>query len=211
MNDTIHQYIESLLPSAHALFSEMEHFAQKEKIPIMEKTALHVLLQFLRIQNPSSILEIGTAIGYSALRMAEALPHAKIVTIEIDDVRAGQAEDNIKSAGAEGQVTILRGDALELVDEAEKLGPFDAVFIDAAKGQYLKFFEMYSTLLTEKGCIYSDNVLFRGLVAEETVEQKRFRGIAKKMKAYNQILMENPEFVTTIIPVGDGLAVSKKE
>ncbi|MBD8003655.1 O-methyltransferase [Bacillus norwichensis] len=210
MNQSISQYIESLLPSRNELFQEMESLAEKERIPIMEQTAIDVMLQFMRMQNPAKILEIGTAIGYSALRMSEALPEAEIVTIEIDPDRAEQARKYIQEAGKADRINILEGDALELLEKVKELGPYDAIFIDAAKGQYLKFFNMYGSMLTTQGCIYSDNVLFRGYVAAETVDQRRFRSLARKMKEFNSCLMEHDEYITTIIPVGDGLAVSKK-
>ncbi|VEF47703.1 O-methyltransferase family 3 [Bacillus freudenreichii] len=210
MNQSINHYLESLLPRRNKLFQEMEELAGKERVPIMEQTAIAVMLQFMRIQNPVKILEIGTAIGYSALRMADALPDTKITTIEIDPIRAAQAAQYIQAAGADGRITILEGDALELVERTSELGPYDAIFIDAAKGQYMKFFNMYSTLLTPGGCIYSDNVLFRGYVAEETVDNRRFRSMARKMKDFNSFLMDHDGYISTIIPVGDGLAVSKK-
>ncbi len=210
MSQSISQYIESLLPARNELFLEMESLAEKERIPIMEQTAIDVMLQFMRMQNPAKILEIGTAIGYSALRMSEALPKAEIVTIEIDPDRAEQARKYIQEAGKADRINILEGDALELLEKVKELGPYDAIFIDAAKGQYLKFFNMYGSMLTTRGCIYSDNVLFRGYVAAETVDQRRFRSLARKMKEFNNYLMEHDEYITTIIPVGDGLAVSKK-
>lgn len=210
MNQSINHYLETLLPQRTELFHEMEKVAEKERVPIMEQTAIDVMLQFMRIQRPSKILEIGTAIGYSALRMAEALPDAEIITIEIDPKRAEQAAQYIRAAGATGRITILEGDALELIERATEIGPYDAIFIDAAKGQYMKFFNIYSTLLTPEGCIYSDNVLFRGYVAKETIDNRRFRGMARKMKDFNRFLMDHNEYFSTIIPVGDGLAVSKK-
>lgn len=210
MDHLIDHYIESLLPRRSELFRQMERFAEKEHVPIMEQTAIEVMLQFLRIQNPAKILEVGTAIGYSALRMADALPEAEVVTIEKDPARAEQARNFIGAAGKDDRITVLEGDALELGERVTELGPYDAIFIDAAKGQYMKFFNMYSPLLRERGCIYSDNVLFRGYVAEEEVKQRRFRSLARKMKEFNRFLMGHDGYITTIIPVGDGLAVSKK-
>ncbi|RWR15195.1 O-methyltransferase [Siminovitchia fortis] len=210
MDHLIDHYIESLLPRRSELFRQMEKFAEKEHVPIMEQTAIEVMLQFLRIQNPAKILEVGTAIGYSALRMADALPEAEIITIEKDPARAEQARNYIEAAGKDDRITVLEGDALELGERVTELGPYDAIFIDAAKGQYMKFFNMYSPLLRERGCIYSDNVLFRGYVAEEEVNQRRFRSLARKMKEFNRFLMGHDGYITTIIPVGDGLAVSKK-
>lgn len=210
MNELVRQYVESFLPPRNELLRELERIAEKDNVPIMEPMSINVMLQIMRIQNPARILEIGTAIGYSALRMAYALPATKIVTIELDEQRAKEAIQNFQRAGLEARIALLAGNALELFDEAAAFGPYDAIFIDAAKGQYMNFFNMYSKLLTNNGCVYSDNVLFKGLVAEESVENKRLKGIVKKLKEYNQSLMEKTDFITTIIPVGDGLAVSKK-
>lgn len=139
MNEVVHQYVESFLPPRNELLRKMERIAEKNNVPIMELMSLHVMLQFMRIQNPERILEIGTAIGYSALRMAYALPDTSIVTIELDEQRAEEALANIRLAGMENRITLLKGNALDLVDEVASYAPFDAIFIDAAKGQYMNF------------------------------------------------------------------------
>ncbi|MFD1705489.1 O-methyltransferase [Siminovitchia sediminis] len=210
MNEFMDRYIESLLPPRNDLFLDMEKFAREDRVPIMQQTAIDVMLQFMSIQQPANILEIGTAIGYSALRIADVLPDAKITTIEIDPVRAEQAKSYIRTAGEEERITVLTGDAMDLVEDVSALGPYDSVFIDAAKGQYMKFFNLYGELLVKGGCIYSDNVLFKGYVAEEKVENRRLQNIVRKMKEYNQFLMNHEEYRTSIIPAGDGLAVSQK-
>ncbi len=211
MNDSIKKYIEDHLPERNALFQELEQFAKEHRVPIMEPTGIDAMLQIMRIQSPKRILEIGTAIGYSALRMAEAMPEASVVTLELDEVRVEQALANIKRAGLEDRVTVLKGNALDLYDDVAAIGSYDAIFIDAAKGQYIKFFEIYSRCLSEKGCIYSDNVLFKGLVAEDVIENQRLRGIVEQLKTFNKWLMENQDYDTSIISVGDGLAVSRKK
>ncbi|WP_456273940.1 O-methyltransferase [Bacillus sp. AK031] len=211
MDNAVNGYIESLIQGRNPLLTEMEEFAHKENVPIMELPGIETLLQVLRIQKPARILEIGTAIGYSALRMTEALPGAEIVTLERDEQRYNQALEFVSRSSQKDQVTILFGDALELEKEVEEKGPYDAIFIDAAKGQYKKFFDLYTPFLSNEGVIYSDNVLFKGMVAEETVENKRIRQMVKKIKEYNDWLMDHPDYLTVIIPVGDGLAVSKRK
>ena len=211
LDNAVNAYIESLIKERSDLLKEMETFAEKENVPIMELAGIETLLQLLRIQKPKRILEIGTAIGYSGLRMAEALPDTEIITIERDEARYQQALDFVGRAPQKDQLDILFGDALEKVQEVEGKGPFDALFIDAAKGQYQKFFDLYAPLLTDEGVVYSDNVLFKGMVAEEEVENKRIRQMVKKLKSYNDWLMNHPEYNTAIIPVGDGIAVSRKK
>lgn len=211
MKEEIHSYIESLIKERDPLFQEMEQFAIQHNVPIMELAGIEVLLQLLQMQRPAKILEIGTAIGYSAMRMAAALPEAKIVTIERDDERYEQALSNISKSEYLHQINILKGDALEIVNEVNEFGSFDAIFIDAAKGQYMKFFELYTPLLSKNGYVYTDNVLFKGLVVNDHIENKRIRNLVKKIKNYNEWLMNHDQYSTTIIPVGDGLAISQKQ
>lgn len=199
-----------LVPERPAMLAEMEMYAKEHQIPIMELSGIEAMLQFLRIQQPAAILEIGTAIGYSALRMAFALPDVKIVTIERDKDRLAEAESYIKRAAKERQILLIDGDALETKHEIEKQAPFDCIFIDAAKGQYRAFFEMYAPFLAAGGVIISDNVLFRNLVLETEIENKRLERIAAKLHKFNSWLMNHPDYDTVIIPVGDGIAVSKK-
>ncbi|MBS4199757.1 O-methyltransferase [Bacillus sp. FJAT-49732] len=211
MNDSIKKYLESYIQERNSFFTELEQFALDHRVPIMEPTGIETMLQIMKIQNAKSILEIGTAIGYSALRMADAIQCAQIVTLEMDEERISLAKENIKRSNMGNRVTVIQGNALDLYDQVAVHGPFDAIFIDAAKGQYGKFFTMYKELLTDNGCIYTDNVLFKGLVADEnSSENKRLSSVASKIKQFNNWLYEQKDFTTVIIPVGDGLAVSKK-
>lgn len=213
MSTTINEYLVNLTPSRNALFTKMERYAKEHHVPIMDLIGMEALLQLFRIHNPSSILEIGSAIGYSSLRMSDALPNATIVTLERHPERIKTARSFIKEAGKEDVVTLLEGDALELVPSAEPYGPFDVIFIDAAKGQYVKFFELYSPLLREGGIIISDNVLYKGqvIVPEETISHRRARALIRKIKHYNSWLMNHPNYHTVILPIGDGMAISKKK
>lgn len=177
----------------------------------MELAGIEALLQLLRIQDSKKILEVGTAIGYSALRMAEALPNASIVTIERDLERIQCAEEYMSRSKHGKQILLIKGDALEVEEIVSGQAPYDAIFVDAAKGQYQKFFEMYSKYLSDNGMIITDNVLFKGLVAESEIESKRIRNLVKKIDGFNQWLMNHPDFHTVILPVGDGIAISKKK
>ena len=211
LNEKLHSYIESLAPDRDALLTEMEQYAKQHQVPIMELAGMEAMLQILRIQQPKTILEVGTAIGYSALRMVTALQDAKVVTMERDPERIEIAQQYFKRSGKADRVTLVAGDALELKESIEKLGPYDAIFIDAAKGQYQKFFEMYADLLQQDGIIVTDNVLFKGLVCEpEEIESKRTRNLVKKIDNFNRWLMNHPEYDTSILPVGDGVAISKR-
>ncbi|UAL46263.1 O-methyltransferase [Sutcliffiella horikoshii] len=205
-------YLNTLTPQRNELVSKMEKLAEKENVPIMDLVGMETLLQLLRLSTPKRILEIGAAIGYSAIRMSQALPEVTIVTIERDEHRYLQAKAHIEQAGLQDRIQLILGDALEVLAQVEKEAPFDFIFVDAAKGQYERFFTMYETLLNEAGIIITDNVLFRGMVAEdhELIEPKRIRNLVKKIDRYNRWLMEHPDYITTILPVGDGIAISKK-
>lgn len=210
LNEKLHFYIEGLIPERNPLLLEMEGFAKEYHIPIMELAGIETMLQLLRIQQSKKILEVGTAIGYSALRMAEALPNAKVVTIERDLERFQLAEEFINRSNNREQILLIKGDALEVEDIVSEYAPFDAIFIDAAKGQYKKFFEIYSKYLKKDGMIITDNVLFKGLVCETEIESKRTRNLVKKIDDFNQWLMSHPDYFSVILPVGDGVAISKR-
>jgi predicted O-methyltransferase YrrM len=205
-------YLDSLVPTRNDLVTKMEKLAQSDNVPIMDLVGMETLLQLLRLSQPKRILEIGAAIGYSAIRMAQAIPGVTIVTIERDEQRYLQAKQHIAEAGLSNRIELIFGDALEVQAQVAQQGPFDLIFVDAAKGQYERFFTMYEPLLNDMGVIITDNVLFRGLVAEnqETIEPKRIRNLVKKIDRYNRWLMEHPDYITTILPVGDGIAISKK-
>lgn len=203
------RFLESFIRPRDELFLEMEKFAEKHYVPIMQLEAIEVLLQILRIQNPQAILEIGTAIGYSSLRMAYTLPNCKIVTIEKDEERAEIAKQFISKANRKEQITVIVGDALQ-VNFDEQLS-FDALFIDAAKGQYLKFFEKYSPLLPSGGVIYIDNMYMHGL-SDLQLEKvpKRKRTMVRNLKTFTEWIMKHPEYDSTFFPVGDGLLICIK-
>ncbi|MBS4191395.1 O-methyltransferase [Bacillus sp. FJAT-49705] len=209
-NEKLQAYIENIIPGRSKLLEQMEQFAKENGVPIMELAGIEAMLQLLRIHSPKNILEIGTAIGYSALRMAYACPSSKIITIERDADRYLLAEKYIQEAEKEAQIHIIKGDALEAEADIKKYAPFDVIFIDAAKGQYQRFFEIYSQYLCSNGMIITDNVLFKGLVYESNIENKRIRNLVKKINDFNQWLMNHPDYFTVIIPVGDGIAISKK-
>ena len=212
MNKNLDHYLQTLVPSRNDLLSEMEEYARENGVPIMELTGMESMLQILKIQKPRKILEIGTAIGYSALRMAYTLPDASILTIERDEERIEKAHHFSDRADMKSRILIIKGDALETENFVSTEGPFDCIFIDAAKGQYKRFFEIYEKYLAQGGIILSDNVLFKGMVAleEDEIESKRIKNLVKKIKGYNEWLMNKEDFETVILPVGDGLAISIK-
>ncbi|PMC39717.1 SAM-dependent methyltransferase [Bacillus sp. UMB0899] len=212
LNQDVITYVENLIPESSSYVKQMEEFARLHDVPIMEKVGIEVLLLLLSMQQPKRIFEIGTAIGYSAIRMALQLPQTQIITVELDEERYQQANKHIKDLGLQNQIKTFLGDALSISEEMKHFGPFDALFIDATKAKYQKFFTLYEPMLTEDGMIYSDNVLFKGTVARDRSELKtrRQRTLVRKLDEYNQMLSSLEGYKTTIIPVGDGIAVTKK-
>ncbi|MRH43035.1 SAM-dependent methyltransferase [Aquibacillus halophilus] len=188
--------------------SRLEEYAAENRVPIMEPLGMDFLMQIVRLKKPKKILEIGSAIGYSALRMLEASPETQIVTIERDEIRYQEAVSNINKLAPENKITVIFGDALEETNEIKKLAPYDLLFIDAAKGQYQRFFETYSEYLTEDAIIISDNVLFKGLVANSSSDKDRLTNLAIKIRTYNEWLIKHPSYKTSIVPIGDGVAIS---
>ena len=189
------------------LILEMEKYAVEYDIPIMQKDGLEFFQKLILENDVTRILEIGSAIGYSAIQMARLNPNIKIVTIERDDSRYEQAVKNIEASGLSNQITIHHADALEIEIEGE----YDCIFIDAAKAQYIKFFEKYEKNLSDKGIIVSDNLSFHGFVENPELKMSRnLRQLVGKIKRYITWLENNENYDTLFIKEGDGVAISRK-
>ncbi|GGE74936.1 putative O-methyltransferase YrrM [Priestia taiwanensis] len=206
----IQDYLLALVKERHPLLMEMEDYAREQHVPIMDLLGMEHMLQFLRLIQPKKILELGAAIGYSSIRMVQSLSQCEVVTIERNVPRIEKAKEYIAKAGLTHQITLIEGDALLSFEEVQKHGTFDVIFIDAAKGQYKRFFELYEPLLNDNGVIISDNVLFHGEIVQY-IENKRRRCLVNKIKDYNEWLSNHPKYDTTIFPIGDGVTVSKKK
>lgn len=205
------EYLTSLLRPSDPSVRELEEYAKENHIPIMEPLGIHFLMQLIRIQRPENILEIGSAIGYSALQMVNAFPATKVTTIERDPSRYEQAVSNIKKNKKESSIEVLFGDALELQQDIAQRGPYDLLFIDAAKGKYQQFFNSYAPLLQSHGVIITDNVLFKGYVYENEDASKRMKKLAQKIDSFNQWLHNLEEYQTVLVPVGDGIAITTRK
>ena len=156
-----------LLKEKEPFIIQMEKYAEEHIVPIMESGAIETFIGLLRIQKPERILEIGSAIGYSAIRIASALPNATVLTIERDAERYTKAIEFIEQSGLTKRIRIIEADALELEADEVFNETFDALFIDAAKGQYKRFFEKYESTLASGGVIYCDNIFMHGMVLHE--------------------------------------------
>lgn len=190
------------------MFKDMEEYAKVNRVPIMLPDGIDYLCNYIKEHNIKNILEIGSAIGYSAIRMASVDKDIKVVTIEKDEVRYNEAIKNIDKYNLNNQIKIIFDDALNTKIDGE----FDLIFIDASKGNNINFFKKYSANLRECGIIITDNLFFHGLVKDESlIKTKNQRGIVRKIKEFITFLDENSKFVTEYIPVGDGLSISKRK
>ncbi|MBQ0043036.1 MAG: O-methyltransferase [Lachnospiraceae bacterium] len=186
---------------------ELEKYAKETDVPIIRTQTKSFLQYLLKAHKPSRILEVGTAIGYSALLMHEAAPWAHITTIEKYEKRISLAKENFKKAGAEDKITLLEGDATDILKELE--GPFDLIFMDAAKGQYINFLPDILRLLPEGGILLSDNVLQDGdLIESRYAVVRRNRTIHSRMREYLYTLTHMDELQTVILEDGDGMSLS---
>ncbi|MGN7388493.1 O-methyltransferase [Sporosarcina sp. SAFN-015] len=208
----IEAYISELREEDNSLIREMEEFAAQNRIPIMDRNGIETFIGLLRIQRPKFILEIGSAIGYSAIRMVSALEGTSVVTIERDKERYASALEYIERSGFGERITIIEGDALLLHDESLPSLKYDALFIDAAKGQYKRFFEKYAEHLTPGGIIYCDNMFMHGAVMLPDEEvPKRNRTMIRNLKEFTSWVMKHPKYETSLLPVGDGILVAVKK
>jgi predicted O-methyltransferase YrrM len=186
----------------------IERYADENNVPIMDKNGLKFLIDYIKFNNVKSVLEIGSAIGYSAINMALASLNVTVTTIERDEVRYLEAIKNIKRFNLDKRINLILADALDINIEEQ----FDLIFIDAAKGQYIKFFEKYASNVKNDGTIISDNIYFHGFVEQvDRIEKKNLRQLVDKIKKYILFLQENKEFKTKFFRVGDGIAVSKRK
>ncbi|MBU5595307.1 O-methyltransferase [Amphibacillus sp. MSJ-3] len=210
MNEKINQYLSGLQKPSIEWLLKIEEEANRDKVPIMERSGIDFLKQILRIQQPKHILEIGTAIGYSALQMIDAVPNTTVVTVERDHDRIQRAKFHFEQYDRLKKIELIAGDALECVEEISEKGPYDAIFIDAAKGQYKRFFDCFSPLLTDHGIVITDNILFHGSVVDSSQVPKRLQKLAGKINQYNHWLSNHSDFQTIFVPIGDGIAISTK-
>ena len=187
---------------------EIKKYAIDNKVPIMVDDGIDFLTTFIIKNQINSVLEIGTAIGYSAIMMALANPNLKITTIERDRDRYLEAIKNIKKLELEDRITLIFNDALEVNIEDK----FDLVFIDAAKGQNIKFFEKFSNNLNDEGFIITDNMNFHGLVEkEEEIQSRNLIGLIRKIKEYKDYLLNLTDYHVEFFTVGDGIAVAERK
>ena len=205
------KYAQNLFKIRNEIIQDIKNESLDENVPIITDEVLNYMIFTARNIKARNILEIGTATGYSGLFLAQIANENSgfLTTMEIDEIRYGKAVENFKKLGLFEKNKMIFGDALEEIPKLDKNVKYDFIFIDASKGQYLKFFEMSYELLNENGIIFIDNLMFRGLVAADKEEiPKRYKTIVKRLKEFIEKLNEEYNFV--LLPFGDGVGIVRK-
>lgn len=190
------------------MFHGLEEYAKINHVPIMVPEGIDYLTNYIKEHNVKNILEIGTAIGYSAIKMCLVNDDVKVTTIERNELMYNEAIKNINDFNMNDRIKVIYGDALEV----EVSGSYDLIFIDAAKSQYINFFNKYSKLLSNNGTIITDNLNFHGLREKvDSIESKNLRSMMKKLNNYIEFLENNEEFKTEFLNIGDGIGVTVRK
>lgn len=210
-NERIISYINSLSTEDTPFLTELEKWALKERVPIIRKETQSFLKMLLAMKQPKHILEIGTAVGFSSLMMSECVSeNCTITTIENYEKRIPIARDNFVRAGKDHQITLLEGDAMEVLKGLT--GPYDFVFLDAAKAQYIYYLPELLRIMPEGAVLVSDNVLQDGNIVESRFAvERRDRTIHARMREYLYELTHRDDLVTSVLPLGDGVTVSVRK
>ncbi len=206
------EYLSSLLPRRNDFLEELRQkcAAEESYAPIIARDTEQLIVTLLKLKKPKRVLEIGSAVGYSSILMAENLPDgSEIVTIERRKKYAELAVDNIFRAGLEGKIKLIEGEAAEALAWLD--GGFDFIFLDAAKAQYIEFLPELLRLLESGGILLSDNILFHGMTADDKNVIRRKITIVKRLRMYLDAITDHPLLTTAVIPTGDGVALSVRK
>jgi len=209
LSDPVAGYLHDIRPERSALMQEMEELADRDGIPIVHWETGRLLATLVRALDPAQVLEVGTAIGYSTLHMAEQLSGGRVITLERDPDRAAQARGYLERGGVSDRVEIVEGDALETLAGLE--GPFDLLFVDASKGEYGRYIELAEPKLSARALMVVDNLLMSGEVAlPEGAETLWNADSLASARALNAELLESDAWLACVLPVGDGIGVAAR-
>ena len=208
LEEVVESYLHDLRPERSAVMREMEEHAERDGIPIVHWETGRLLAVLCRVLDPV-VLEVGTAIGYSTLHMAEQLRNGRVITLERDPERAAQARDYLERSGAADRVEIVEGDALETLASLD--GPFDLLFVDASKGEYARYIELAEPKLSERALMVVDNLLMSGEVAlSEGAETRWNPDSLASARRLNTDLLGSTDWLACVLPVGDGIGVAAR-
>ena len=207
--DYMDKYIKGKITEHDGILKELEDYAQLNRIPIIQKEIAKFLELIVAIKKPTKILELGTAIAYSAILMViSSNMQCKIDTIERDEDMIKLAKKNLENYGFSDKINILKGECIDVLKKVDD--KYDIIFIDAGKGHYGDFFVECLRLLKEDGIIIADNTLFRGMVASDKLVLRRKITIVKRMREYLEMVCDGKKYITSVIPMGDGISVTKR-
>ena len=202
--------LEKTIKKNEGILAQLEDFANKNHVPIVQPEVAALLKVITLILKPKKVLEIGTAIGYSSILISTVLPKdAKIDTIDRYELMIERAKTNIKKANLENTINIIYGDATEVLKMLDK--KYDMIFLDAAKGQYPEFLPQCIRLLNDGGVLISDNILYKGMIANDELVVRRKKTIVTRLRSYLDHICNSEQLETSIIPIGDGVALSYKK
>ncbi|TDX46775.1 O-methyltransferase [Orenia marismortui] len=207
IQEWIIKYLREKQQDRRGKLKEVEERAKSRGVPIIEPEVGNLLNLLVKIHRPKRILEIGAAVGYSTLWLAKGFD-GEITTIELKEADAKRAQDNFEAIGYDN-IKLLVGDALEILPTLEE--KFDFIFIDAAKGQYMNFLEQSLRLVNNGGLIVADDVLFKGMIADDRFYHPRYNTLTKRLREYVDTVMDHPLLDSSIVPLGDGVAISIKK
>ncbi|MDO5715815.1 MAG: O-methyltransferase [Tissierellia bacterium] len=207
--DFIEDYLRSLIPDNPPLLKELEHYAKEHHIPIVERETEEFIKFIVDLKKPKKVLELGTAIGYFSISLAREECIDGIVTVEIREEMVEQALANVKKANMEEKVEVVHQDAYDYLRNCKE--SFDLIFIDAAKGQYEKYFVESLKHLNKGGIIICDNVLFRGMIANPDLVKRRKITIVKRLRRFLANIEKDQQFISSIVPIGDGVLLIRRK
>jgi predicted O-methyltransferase YrrM len=208
LDEAVETYLRDLRPERSAVMRDMEEHAERDSIPIVHWETGRLLAVLCKVLDPV-VLEVGTAIGYSTLHMAEQLKRGRVVTLERDADRAAQARDYLERGGVADRVELIEGDALDTIASVD--GPFDLLFVDASKGEYARYIELAEPKLSERAVMVVDNLLMRGEVAlPEDAETWWNPDSLAAARRLNSDLLRSDGWLSCVLPVGDGIGVAAR-
>ena len=207
----ITDYLRSHMTHDDAFLKELEEYAAKNDVPIIEPESARFLTVMCRIKKPKKILEVGTAIGYSAIIMAQNTPKScRITTLEYDENMVRIARENVAKAGYAEKIAVIEADAKDYLAYIDEENSFDMIFLDGPKAHYVNMLDECVRLLKKGGVLISDNILYKGMTADDNHVVRRKITIVKRLRMYIDALMAHKELHTSILPLGDGVTVSVK-
>ena len=210
LNPSVEKYIRNIIPTSTGVLSDMEEYARENHVPIIHREVATLVKVLTKTSGATKILEIGTAIAYSAITFCIAMGKiGSITTIERDENMCRIATSNIEKSNLKERIKLIQGDANDVLRYLDE--EYDLIFLDSAKGQYNRYLSDLLRLLKNGGMLISDNVLYKGMVADDKLVLKRKKTIVKKLRDYLTTITNHPELDTCILPIGDGVAISCKK